>query len=76
MAAYRKKVPLRETSTIEVDDGTSCRMPSPIPGPLRSESVIEFVGSSNSFKDRISVLRGLMAATNSRRATLVKGEAA
>jgi len=39
MAAYRKGVPLRQSSTsFRVEDGTTCRMPSPVPGPLRGES--------------------------------------
>ena len=76
MAAYRKNVPLRQTSTVELDDGTTCRMPSPTPGPLRGESVIEPVGPGGSVKARISVLRGAVAATNLGSVTLAKGEAA
>ena len=38
MAAHRKNVPLRNTTEVfAVGDGTMCRMPSPLPGPLRSE---------------------------------------
>jgi hypothetical protein len=38
MSAYRKLVPLREANGIfKSHDGTMCRMPSPLPGPLRNE---------------------------------------
>ena len=35
MASYRQLVPLREGEIVKVQDGTTCRMPSPRPGPLR-----------------------------------------
>jgi hypothetical protein len=39
MAAHRQYVPVRDTEAVfEVEDGTMCRMPSPTPGPLRSQS--------------------------------------
>ena len=37
MASYRQRVPLREAETIDVQDGTMCRMPSPQPGPLQGK---------------------------------------
>jgi len=47
MAAYRKLVPLREANGIfKHDDGTMCRMPSPLPGPLRNEGRDDGVQSS------------------------------
>lgn len=37
MAAHRKDCPLLHTEGfIRVMDGTECRMPSPLPGPLRA----------------------------------------
>jgi len=37
MAAHRKDCPLLHTGGfIRVMDGTECRMPSPVPGPLRA----------------------------------------
>lgn len=42
MAANRQFVPLRYTEAIFiVEDGTSCRMPSPRPGPLRYQLKLE-----------------------------------
>jgi hypothetical protein len=42
MAAYRQNVPVRqESGIIEIDDGTMCRMPSPLPGPIRGEIAVE-----------------------------------
>ena len=42
MAAHRESVPLRQTSeVIQIEDGTMCRMPSPLPGPLRGESDVK-----------------------------------
>ncbi len=39
MATCRKNVPIRESDgEIRIDAGTMCRMPSPLPGPLRGES--------------------------------------
>lgn len=36
MATRRQNVPLRDTAGLpDVADGTMCRMPSPLPGPLR-----------------------------------------
>jgi hypothetical protein len=37
MAACRKSGPLRETNNMDVQDGTMCRMTSPLPGPLRGQ---------------------------------------
>jgi len=49
MAAHRQYVPLRDTSsTVQIEDGTMCRMPSPRPGPLRCQQErqlsLDFVG--------------------------------
>jgi hypothetical protein len=47
MAAHRQNVPVRQESGIfEIDDGTMCRMPSPLPGPLRGEIAVEVQGSA------------------------------
>jgi hypothetical protein len=47
MAAHRQNVPVRQESGIfEIDDGTMCRMPSPLPGPLRGEIAVEMQGSA------------------------------
>jgi len=38
MAAFRQNIPLRAVAgSFVLADGTMCRMPSPLPGPLRSE---------------------------------------
>jgi hypothetical protein len=38
MAPFRQSVPLRAVSDhLMLADGTMCRMPSPLPGPLRYE---------------------------------------
>jgi len=38
MAAFRQNVPLRAVAdNLVLADGTMCRMPSPLPGPLRNE---------------------------------------
>ena len=76
MAAYRKNVPLRQTSTIEVDDGTTCRMPSPLPGPLRGESPIESWTSEEASADRRLSLRGSKDTGSPSAITLAKGKAA
>lgn len=42
MAAHRQYVPIRDTEAVfQVKDGTECRMPSPRPGPLRSQMELE-----------------------------------
>jgi hypothetical protein len=42
MAAHRQNVPVRQESGIfEIEDGTMCRMPSPLPGPLRGQIAVE-----------------------------------
>ena len=47
MAAYRQNIPVRqESGTFEIDDGTMCRMPSPLPGPLRGGIAVETDGSA------------------------------
>ena len=76
MAAYRKNVPLRQTSTIEIDDGTTCRMPSPLPGPLRAASPIESWTSEETFADRRRSLRGPTDTASPGAITLAKGKAA
>ena len=38
MVAFRQNVPLRAIAdNLLLADGTMCRMPSPLPGPLRNE---------------------------------------
>jgi len=38
MAACRQNIPLRYTAgVVRIADGTMCRMPSPLPGPLRGQ---------------------------------------
>jgi hypothetical protein len=47
MATYRQNAPVRqESGIIEIDDGTMCRMPSPLPGPIRGEIAVETQGSA------------------------------
>jgi hypothetical protein len=47
MAAHRQNFPVRQESGIfEIDDGTMCRMPSPLPGPLRGEIADDTQGSA------------------------------
>jgi len=55
MAANRQNVPIRqEAGDLNIDDGTMCRMPSPRPGPLRSESAADLYSSSSGFAgDRV-----------------------
>ena len=38
MATWRKSGPLRETDNMDIQDGTMCRMTSPLPGPLHGQS--------------------------------------
>ena len=76
MAAYRKNVPLRQTSTIEIDDGTTCRMPSPLPGPLHGESLIDSWTSEETFADRRLSLLGSNDTASPSAMTLAKGKAA
>jgi hypothetical protein len=53
MASYRKLVPLRSIeSLMEIADGTMCRMPSPLPGPLRGEGSEELKASESYFASR------------------------
>jgi len=52
MAAYRKNVPLRQSSGVfRLEDGTMCRMPSPLPGPLRGEFESEPAGLTSNLAD-------------------------
>ena len=45
MAACRQYIPIRHAEAIfSVNDGTSCRMPSPLPGPLRCQQEREQFG--------------------------------
>lgn len=55
MAANRQNVPIRqEAGILNVDDGTMCRMPSPRPGPLRTESEAGLYSiNSDSAGDRV-----------------------
>jgi len=76
VVAYRKNVPLRQTSTIEIDDGTTCRMPSPLPGPLRAESPIESWTSEETFADRRLSLHESKDTASPSAITLAKGKAA
>lgn len=76
MAACRRNVPLRETSMIQVDDGTTCRMPGPIPGPLREDFAIDPDGPSCSLWSGLSSFHSLGGATNMSPVTLAKGKAA
>jgi len=47
MAAHRQNLPVRQESGVfEIDDGTMCRMPSPLPGPIRGEIAVETQGSA------------------------------
>lgn len=50
MAACRKDVPLRATTGVfQIGDGTMCRMPSPLPGPIRVEANRAGMGEGNAF---------------------------
>jgi hypothetical protein len=75
VAAHRQNVPLRQTSTIQVDDGTTCRMPSPIPGPLRGESEFEPTGVRDPL-DRCLPRHGSTATAHAIPVALFAGEAA
>ena len=44
MAACRKNIPIRESNIrLRISGGTMCRMPSPQPGPLRTEDARELL---------------------------------
>ena len=76
MAANRRNVPLRQSSGLKVDDGTMCRMPCPIPGPLREESRIESVIPGGSANVRLVSLAGATATADANLWALAKEEAA
>jgi hypothetical protein len=77
MAAYRQSVPLRQSSAVfQIDHGTMCRMPSPLPGPLRGEFEFEPSGLSGNLSDGLLPLRGSGAASQDNAVLLAEGKAA
>ena len=76
MAAYRRSFPLRQSLTsFHVEDGTTCRMPSPLPGPLRGESNFEPTGLRGRL-DHPAPGGSSIARSQVIPVTLIKGEAA
>jgi hypothetical protein len=77
MAAYRQSVPLRQSSGIfRIDDGTMCRTPSPLPGPLRGEFGFEPSGLSGNLRDGLLPVLSSGASAQENRAVLAVGKAA
>jgi len=75
MAAYRQNVPLRRSSAVfQINDGTMCRMASPLPGPLRGEFEFEPSGLSGNLADGLLPLRSSSASGEDRE--LAVGKAA
>lgn len=76
MGAYKQNVPLRRASAIfRLNDGTMCRMPSPLPGPLREVFVFEPAGLSGNLAEGLLLLRNSEAMSCDQIAALAMGKA-
>lgn len=57
MAANRQNVPLRAVGdNFALADGTMCRMPSPLPGPLRTEREHELLDLKSTLDGATGIL--------------------
>jgi len=65
MAACRPSIPLRSTAgLVRVNDGTMCRMPSPLPGPLRGEPLDPNSRSDSGSLEGVSSVSGAFESEN------------